>query len=39
MLKLTPHICKKTKGKHFQRGLIPKYDEPFKIEKKIGVVA
>lgn len=39
MLKLTPHICKKTNGKHFQRGLIPKYDEPFKIEKKIGVVA
>lgn len=39
MLKLTPHICKKTKGKHFQRGLIPKYDGPFKIEKKIGVVA
>ena len=30
-LKLTPHIWKKISNKTMQRGLIPKYDEPFKV--------
>ena len=38
-LKLTPQIWKKILNKQFQRGLIPKYDGPFEIVKRIGNVA
>ena len=39
LLKLNPQICKKIRNKHFQRGLIPKYDSQFKIVKRIGKMA
>ena len=39
LLKLTPQIWKKIRNKHFQRGLIPKFDDPFEIVKRIGNVA
>ena len=39
LLKLTPQIWKKIQNKKFQRGLIPKYDGPFEIVKRIGNVA
>ena len=39
LLKLTPQIWKKIKNKQFQRGLIPKYDGPFEVVKRIGNVA
>ena len=38
-MKLTPQIWKKIRNKQFQRGLIPKYDDPFEIVKRIGKVA
>ena len=39
LLKLTPQIWKEIRNKQFQRGLIPKYDGPFEIVKRIGNVA
>ena len=39
LLKLTPQIWKKIRYKQFQRGLIPKYDGPFEVVKRIGNVA
>ena len=37
-LKLTPHIWKKISSKTRQRGLIPKYNGPFKVIKGVGQV-
>ena len=39
MLKLTPQILKKVSSKTWQRGLIPKFEEPFEVIKKVGEVA
>ena len=39
LLKLTPQIWKKIRNKQFKRGLIPKYDNPFEIVRRIGNVA
>ena len=39
LLKLTPQIYKKISAKTTHRGLIPKYDGPFEIVKKVGKVA
>ena len=40
MLKLTSQIWKKIKkNRHYQKGLILRYDGPFGIVKKIGVIA
>ena len=39
LLKLTPQIWKKIINKKFQRGLIPKYDGPFEVVKRIRNVA
>lgn len=39
LLKLIPHIWKKISSKTRQRGLIPKYDGPFKVIKWVGRVA
>ncbi|RVW58793.1 Transposon Tf2-2 polyprotein [Vitis vinifera] len=39
LLKLTPQIWKKISSKTRQRGLIPKYDGPFEVIKRIGQVA
>ncbi|KAG8366490.1 hypothetical protein BUALT_Bualt17G0085400 [Buddleja alternifolia] len=39
LLKLTPQIWKKISSKTVHRGLIPKYDGPFEILKKVGNVA
>ncbi|RVX03852.1 Transposon Tf2-2 polyprotein [Vitis vinifera] len=39
LLKLTPQIWKKISSKTRQRGLIPKYDGPFEVTKRIGQVA
>ena len=39
LLKQTPQIWKKIQNKQFQRGLIPKYDNPFEIVKQVGNVA
>ena len=36
LLKLTPQIWKKISSKTRQRGLIPKYDGPFKVIKRVG---
>lgn len=38
LLKLTPQIWKKISNKTRQRGLIPKYDGPFKVIKSIDQV-
>ena len=38
LLKLTLQIWKKISNKIRQRGLIPKYDEPFKVIKRVGQV-
>ena len=38
LLKLTPHIWKKISSKTRQRGLIPKYNGPFKVIKGVGQV-
>ncbi|KAG8376249.1 hypothetical protein BUALT_Bualt09G0043400 [Buddleja alternifolia] len=39
LLKLTPQIWKKISSKTVHHGLIPKYDGPFEILKKVGNVA
>ena len=39
LLKLTHQIWKKISSKTRQRGLIPKYDGPFEVIKRIGQVA
>lgn len=39
LLKLTPQIWKTISSKTVHRGLIPKYDGPFEIVKKVGRVA
>ena len=39
LLKLTPQIWKKFRSEAIHRGLIPKYDGPFEIVKRVGVVA
>ena len=39
MLKLTPHILKKVSSKTRQRALIPKFEGPFEVNKKVGEVA
>lgn len=39
LLKLTPQIWKKINAKTRHRGLIPRYDGPFDIVKKVGNVA
>lgn len=38
-LKLTPQIWKKIESKKVQRGLVPRYDGPFKVFKRVGNVA
>ena len=38
MLKLTPQILKKFSSKTRQRGLIPKFEGPFEVIKKVGEV-
>lgn len=38
MLKLIPQIWKKIKTRQYQKILIPKYDGPFEIVKKIGAI-
>ena len=39
LLKLTPQILKKVSSKTRQRGLIPKFEGPFEVIKKVGEVA
>ena len=39
LLKLTPQIWKKISSKKRQRGLIPKYNGPFEVIKRVGHVA
>ncbi|KAG6474774.1 hypothetical protein ZIOFF_068713 [Zingiber officinale] len=39
LLKLTPQIWKRISSKNAHRGLIAKYDRPFKIVEKVGNVA
>jgi ribosomal protein L21E len=39
LLKLTPQIWKKIKSKVVHRGLVPKYDGPFEVVKRVGKVA
>ena len=39
LLKLTPRILKKVSNKTRQRGLIPKFEGPFEVIKKVGEVA
>ncbi|CAL5371561.1 unnamed protein product [Camellia sinensis] len=39
LLKLTPQIWKKISSKTAHRGLVPKYDGPFEILKRVGNVA
>ncbi|XP_073105624.1 uncharacterized protein [Elaeis guineensis] len=39
LLKLTPQIWKKISSKMVHQGLVPKYDGPFEIVKKVGAVA
>ena len=39
LLKLTLQIWKKIRNKQFQRGLMPKYDGPFAVVKRVGNVA
>ena len=39
LLKLTPQIWKKISRKTAHRGLVPKYDGPFEILKRVGNVA
>lgn len=39
LLKLTPQIWKKISSKAVHRGLVPKYDGPFEVLKKVGAVA
>ena len=39
LLKLTPHIWRKFRSESVHRGLIPKYDGPFEIMKRVVTVA
>ena len=39
LVKLTPHILKKVSSKTRQRGMIPKFEGPFEVIKKVGEVA
>ena len=39
MLKLTPQIWRKFRSESVHRGLIPKYDGPFEVVKRVGIVA
>ena len=39
LLKLTPQIWRKFRSKSVPRGLIPKYDGPFEISKRVGNIA
>ena len=39
LLKLTPQIWRKFKSEVIHKSLIPKYDGPFEIIKRIGAVA
>ena len=39
ILKLTPQIWKRISAKTAHRGLIPRYDGPFKVLERIGEVA
>lgn len=39
MLKLTPQIWNQISSKTVHRGLIPFYDEPFEVIKKVGNLA
>ena len=39
LLKFTPQILKKISSKTRQRGLIPKFEGPFKLIRKVGEVA
>ncbi|KAJ0040273.1 hypothetical protein Pint_26945 [Pistacia integerrima] len=39
LLKLTPQIWKKIKSKRVHRALVPKYDGPFEVVSRVGVVA
>ncbi|KAJ0006708.1 hypothetical protein Pint_30426 [Pistacia integerrima] len=39
LLKLTPQIWKKTNSKRVHKALVPKYDWPFEVVSKVGVVA
>ena len=39
LLKLTSLIWRKFRSESVHRGLIPKYDGPFEIVKKVGTVA
>ena len=39
LLKLTPQIWKRISSKTRQRGLIPKYDGPFEVIKRVAQVA
>ena len=38
LLKLTPQIWKKITGRLAQRGLIPRYDGPFEVREKWGLL-
>ena len=39
LLKLTPHIWRRITRKTAHRGLVPRYDGPFEVVKRIGAVA
>ena len=39
LLKLTPHIWRNFRSESVHRGLIPKYDGPFEIMKRVVTVA
>ena len=39
LLKLTPQIWRKFRSESVHRGLIPKYDGPFEIVKRVGAIA
>ena len=39
LLKLTPQIWKKFRSESMHQGLIPKYDGPFEIVKRVGTIA
>ncbi|XP_075674950.1 uncharacterized protein LOC142644162 [Castanea sativa] len=39
LLKLTPQIWRKFKSEAIHQGLVPKYDGPFEVVKRVGVVA
>jgi ribosomal protein L21E len=39
MLKLTPQMWKKLTSKRWHKGLVQRYDGPFKVVKRVGLVA